>query len=103
MVNVSKLRAKSVSSFVGDLKAQGSRDNYFSVLKGYFEFIKPELKSVPDKIEGKLNVDKIQAVDEVSIEYVSDPEVKVMTGEIDYEEDLRRYRDEVLASHAGST
>ena len=103
MVNVSKLRAKSVSSFVGDLKAQGSRDNYFSVLKGYFEFIKPELKSVPDKIEGKLNVDKIQAVDEVSVEYVTDPEVKVMTGDIDYEEDLRRYRDEVLASHAGST
>ena len=85
MVNVSKLRAKSVSSLINSLRSQGTKNNYYSTLKNYFEFIKPGLKEIPDKIDGKVNPDKVQAVDEVSLEYVKDPEVKTMTGEIDYD------------------
>jgi len=103
MVNVSKLRAKSVSSLVNSLRSDGTRKNYYSTLKNYFEFIKPGLSEIPDRVDGKLNPDKVQAIDEVSLEYVKDPEVKTMTGEINYEEDLRRYRDEVLVNHAESS
>jgi len=108
MVNVSRIKSKSVSSFINSLRSQGTKDNYFSVLKSFFEFKEPGLKEMPDKIEdedGKriINPDKIHAIDEVSLEYVKDPEVKLMAGAIDYEEDLRRYRDEVLEGQAGSS
>ena len=103
MVNVSKLRPKNVSAFVNSLRSSGSKKNYYSTLKRFFEFINPELKEVPDRIDGKLNPEKVMAVDEVSLEYVNNPEVKSMSGEIDYEDDLRRYRDEGLISHAESS
>lgn len=108
MVNVSKLKPKSVSSFVNSLRSQGTKRNYYSTLKKYFEYLNPELKKVPDRIEAEdgkkiLNPEKVMAIDEISLEYVKDPEVKTMTGETDYEDDLRKYRDEVLMNHAESS
>ena len=97
------MRPKNVSAFVNSLRSSGSKKNYYSTLKRFFEFINPELKEVPDRIDGKLNPEKVMAVDEVSLEYVNNPEVKSMSGEIDYEDDLRRYRDEGLISHAESS
>ena len=104
MVNVSVLRPKSVSTFVNSLRAKSSRGNYYSVLKVFFEFLNPALTEVPDTLERYVrNPDKVRAIDEVSLEYVRDPEVKMMTGDVDYEEDLRRFRDEGLAGLAKST
>lgn len=103
MVNVSKLRPKSVTSFVRELGSQKSKNNYFSTLKSFFEFINPGLKDVPTLVGRKLNPEKVKAVDDVSLEYIRDPEVRMMTGEIDYEDDLRRFRDEVLADYAESS
>jgi len=45
----------------------------------------------------------VAAVDEISLEYVKDPAERTMIGAVDYEEDLRRYRDEVLVDHAESS
>lgn len=103
MVNVSKLRSKSVSSFVNTLRSQGTKRNYYSTLKKYFEYLNPELEKVPDRIDKKPNLDKVAAVDEISLEYVKDPGERTMLGTIDYEEDLRKYRDEVLTNHAESS
>lgn len=103
MVNVSKLRSKSVSTFVNSLRSQGSKKNYYSTLKNYFEYLNPELAKVPDRIDKKPNLDKVAAVDEISLEYVKDPAERTMIGAVDYEEDLRRYRDEVLVNHAESS